>query len=107
MSRLPVPLTGADQAAGYWWELSMRQVEVSRTVVFAAPRHARAFFEALVTDNLGMGRPDEISLIFDRRVQWTASSSTPTSRWGIHQVGSGPGGDACTTAVTTSWTART
>ena len=74
MSRLPVPLTGADQAAGYWWELSMRQVEVSRTVVFAAPRHARAFFEALVTDNLGMGRPDEISLIFDRRVQSNTDS---------------------------------
>jgi hypothetical protein len=28
---LPVPLTAADQASGYWWELSMRQVEVSRT----------------------------------------------------------------------------
>ena len=74
MSRLPVPLTGADQAAGYWWELSMRQVEVSRTLVFTAPRHARAFFEALVTDNLGMGRPDEISLIFDRRVQSNTDS---------------------------------
>lgn len=24
MSVLPVPLTDADQAAGYWWELSMR-----------------------------------------------------------------------------------
>src|SRR6478609_4658846 len=44
----PVPLTAADQAAGYWWELSMRQIEVSRTIVFAAPRHARGFFEALV-----------------------------------------------------------
>ena len=52
----------------------MRQVEVSRTVVFAAPRHARAFFEALVTDNLGMGRPDEISLIFDRRIQSNTDS---------------------------------
>ena len=31
MSRLPVPLTEHDRAAGYWWELSMRQVEVSRT----------------------------------------------------------------------------
>ena len=24
-SRLPLPLTPADRAAGYWWELSMRQ----------------------------------------------------------------------------------
>ena len=34
---IPVPLTTDDQAAGYWWELSMRQVEVSRTMVFDAP----------------------------------------------------------------------
>lgn len=64
MSILPVPLTGADQAAGYWWELSMRQVEVSRTIVFDAPRHARSFFEALVVDNLDIGRPDNVELIF-------------------------------------------
>ena len=31
----------ADQQAGYWWECSMAQVEVSRTIVFTAPRHAR------------------------------------------------------------------
>ena len=41
MSVLPVPLTDADQAAGYWWELSMRQIETSRTLVFDAPRRAR------------------------------------------------------------------
>ena len=61
---LPTPLTDADRAAGYWWELSMRQVEVSRTIVFAQPRHARAFFEALVADNLDIGRPDQVELIF-------------------------------------------
>jgi len=30
---LPLPLTPHDQAGGYWWEISMRQVEVSRTIV--------------------------------------------------------------------------
>ena len=69
MAILPTPLGPDDQAAGYWWELSMRQVEVSRTIVFDAPRRARAFFEALVTDNLDLGRPDEVALIFERRVQ--------------------------------------
>jgi hypothetical protein len=64
MSRLPLPLTEADRAAGYWWELSMRQIEVSRTLVFDAPRHARGFFEALVADNLDIGRPDTVELIF-------------------------------------------
>jgi hypothetical protein len=69
LARLPLPLTDADRQAGYWWELSMRQVEVSRTLVLDQPRRARAFFEALVADNLGIGRPDEVSLIFDRRIR--------------------------------------
>jgi hypothetical protein len=64
MSVLPLPLTAADRAAGYWWELSMRQIETSRTLVFDAPRRARAFFEALVRDNLDLGRPDSVELIF-------------------------------------------
>ena len=66
MSRLPLPLTAADRAAGYWWELSMRQIEVSRTLVFRAPRYARAFFEALVADNLDLGRPEHVELLFKR-----------------------------------------
>jgi hypothetical protein len=61
---IPVPLTKADRKAGYWWELSMRQIEMSRTLVLDAPRRARAFFEALVADNLDLGRPDVVELIF-------------------------------------------
>ena len=68
LHRLPLPLGAADQEAGYWWELSMAQVEVSRTIVFTQPRHARAFFEALVTDNLDLGRPDTIEIVFGRRI---------------------------------------
>jgi hypothetical protein len=66
MSRLPLPLTAADRAAGYWWELSLRQVEVSRTIVFDAPRQARAFFEALVADNVDLGRPEHVEVLFKR-----------------------------------------
>jgi hypothetical protein len=61
---IPLPLTAQDRAGGYWWELSMRQVEVSRTLVFDAPRRARALFEAVVRDNLDVGRPHEVELIF-------------------------------------------
>ena len=50
----------------------MRQIETSRTIVFDAPRHARAFFEALVADNLDIGRPDHVEVIF---------AGTP-DRWG-------------------------
>jgi hypothetical protein len=63
---IPTPLTGEDRAGGYWWELSIRQVEISRTLVLDDPRRARLFFEALVADNVGIGRPEEISVVFAR-----------------------------------------
>jgi hypothetical protein len=69
MRAVPTPLDDADRAGGYWWELSMRQVEMSRTIVFDAPRRARAFFEATVADNIDIGRPDEIKVIFDRQIR--------------------------------------
>lgn len=45
------------------------QVEVSRTVVLDDLRRARAFFESLVADNVGIGRPNQVALVFARRVQ--------------------------------------
>ena len=69
MGVIPTPLTLVDRTAGYWWELSMRQVEVSRTVVFDDPRRARGFFEALVADNIDVGRPEEIAVVFARQVR--------------------------------------
>ncbi|MGI8867326.1 MAG: hypothetical protein ACR2F6_00355, partial [Mycobacteriales bacterium] len=68
-SRLPLPLTDADRAAGYWWDVSMRQVEVSRTIVFDAPRATRAFFEALLVDSLDIGRPEEMQIVFGRQAR--------------------------------------
>lgn len=77
---IPRPLTDRDRAAGYWWELSMRQIEMSRTLVFDSPRHARTFFEALVRDNLGLGRPAEVELIFaGRRVRRGRPRQRPES----------------------------
>jgi len=66
MARLPLPLTGADRDAGYWWELSMRQTEISRTLVFDDDVHARAFFEALLCENMDLGRPENVELLFRR-----------------------------------------
>ena len=71
ITELPTPFTAADRAAGYWWELSMRQVEVSRTLVFDDPRRARSFFEALVADNIAIGRPEQIAIVFARQLRKT------------------------------------
>lgn len=68
---IPTPLTAADRAAGYWWQLSTRQVEISRTLVFDDPRRARSFFEALVADNIAIGRPEQISMVFARQLRKT------------------------------------
>jgi hypothetical protein len=69
LHRLPMPFGRKDQQAGYWWECSMRQVEVSRTIVLDAPRRARAFFEALIADNLDIGRPASVEIIFGRKIR--------------------------------------
>ena len=66
MARLPLPLTSTDRDAGYWWELSMRQTETSRTLVFDDDVHARAFFEALLCENMDLGRPENVELLFRR-----------------------------------------
>ena len=68
VARIPTPFTDADRAAGYFWDLAMRQVEVSRTIVFDDPRRARSFFESLVQDNVGIGRPEQVSMVFQRRL---------------------------------------
>src|SRR5260370_10593684 len=52
----------------------MRQIEVSRTLVLDTPRRARALFEALVADNISIGRPAEVSVLFARRVQRNTQS---------------------------------
>jgi hypothetical protein len=74
IARIPCPFTRADRLAGYWWHLSMRQIEVARTLVLDAPRRARALFEALVADNIGIGRPAAVSVLFARRVQRNTQS---------------------------------
>ncbi|MCQ9163985.1 hypothetical protein [Arthrobacter sp. STN4] len=49
--------------------MSTRQLEASRTLVFDAPRNARAFFESLIGDNLDLGRPETLELIFRRQIR--------------------------------------
>lgn len=68
LDRLPLPLTTADRGAGYDWQLSIWQMEVSLTQVFDRPLNGRKFFEEVIRDNLDLGRPDRVQLIFERLV---------------------------------------
>jgi hypothetical protein len=71
--RLPSPFAREDLAAGYVYELATRQFEVSDTRVFDRPSSGRAFFEGVIRDHLDVGRPQNVVLIFDRKLR----SNTP------------------------------
>ena len=66
--RLPSPFTADDLQAGYAYELAFRQFEVADTRVFDRPQTGRAFFEGVIRDHLDVGRPDQVVLIFDRKL---------------------------------------
>jgi len=68
LPRLPHPFTPRDRHAGYRYELSILQAEFSRTQVLDRPLSGRVLFEDLIRENLDLGRPDRVQLIFDRRV---------------------------------------
>jgi hypothetical protein len=78
--RLPWPLTRADRAAGYGHRLTIWQLEVSRTQVFDAPLHGRQFFETVIGDNLDLGRPGRVNLLFPTRM----TRRTPPPHGGYH-----------------------
>jgi hypothetical protein len=68
LRRLPHPFTAADRREGFRYTLSIMQMEVSLTQVFDRPLHGRQFFEEVIRDNLDIGRPDRVQLLFERRV---------------------------------------
>lgn len=70
-ARLPSPLTAADRRRGYRYALAFRQLELSDTRVFDRPQSGRAWFEQTLRDQLTLGRPDNVSVVFARRVNRT------------------------------------
>jgi hypothetical protein len=74
---LPCAFTDADRDAGYRYELSILQAEFSLTQVLDRPMSGRVFFEHVIGNNLDAGRPDRVSLIFDRRLMRTGPRATP------------------------------
>src|SRR6516225_2054781 len=73
LARLPHPFTDQDRRAGYRYDVSILQAEFSLTQVLDRPLTGRIFFEEVICENLDSGRPDQVQLIFGRRV----TSQTP------------------------------
>ena len=68
LRRLPHPFAAAHRAAGYRYQLSILQAEFALTQVLDRPLTGRCFFEEVIRENLDLGRPDQMQLIFHRRV---------------------------------------
>lgn len=68
---LPHPFTGADRKAGYRYALSILQAEFSLTQVLDRPVAGRQFFEEVIRENIDLGRPDHVQLLFDRKIMRT------------------------------------
>jgi hypothetical protein len=58
--KLPWPLSREDRQAGYHHELALWQLECSRTDVFERPVCGRQFFEAVIRENIDLGRPSRL-----------------------------------------------
>jgi hypothetical protein len=65
---LPSPFTPVDTRAGFRYEISILQAEFSLTQVLDRPATGRQFFEEVIRENLDIGRPSQVQLLFDRRI---------------------------------------
>jgi hypothetical protein len=69
LRRLPHPFRPRDRRAGYRYDLSILQAEFSLTQVWDRGLHGRAFFEEVIRENIDLGRPEQVQLIFGRKLQ--------------------------------------
>jgi DNA-binding HxlR family transcriptional regulator len=68
LARLPHPYSAKDRRAGYRYDLSMLQVEFSLTQVWDQGHWGRQFFEQVIRENIDLGRPEPVQLIFARKM---------------------------------------
>jgi hypothetical protein len=77
LQRLPHPFTVKDRRMGIRYQPSILQAEFSLTQVLDRPLTGRIFFEEVIRENLDVGRPDQVQLIFERRIQRRGPHPTP------------------------------
>ena len=90
LARLPHPFTRDDEDAGYRWRLWVQQIEFSATMALDRPVCGRIFFEQLIWDNLDIGRPDKVNIVFDRKVRLAARTLLQAPS-GPRSLPAGPG----------------
>ena len=69
LARLPHLYSAQDRKAGYRYDLFVLQAEFSLTQVWDRATHGRCFFEEVIRENIDLGRPEQVQLIFARKMQ--------------------------------------
>jgi len=69
LAYLPHPYSPKDRRAGYRYVLSTLQSEYSLTQVWKQGLDGRCFFEEVIRENIDLGRPEQVQLIFARKMQ--------------------------------------
>ena len=80
LTRIPHPFTPEDRAAGYRYDISILQAEFSLTQVLDRSSTGRVFFEEVIRENLDIGRPDHVQLIFRAADHQADAGSVPHPR---------------------------
>jgi hypothetical protein len=69
LRRLPHPFRAQDRRAGYRYDLSILQAEFSLTQIWDRAVSGRCFFEEVIRENIDLGRPEQVQLIFSRKMK--------------------------------------
>lgn len=69
LRRLPHPFSARDRQAGYRYDLSILQAEFSLTQIWDRALSGRYFFEEVIRENIDLGRPEQVQLIFSRKLK--------------------------------------
>lgn len=102
-AQIPFPLLPVHHAHGFTYQLSLLQLEVSLTQVFDRPLRGRAFFESVIRENLDLGRPNQVQLLFPER---SPARRRGASRRASLPTASTPVSTSPTSAATSSSTSR-
>ncbi len=65
---IPTPITILKNRIKIRYEISMLQIEYALTQVWKKAQNGRQFFEQAIRENLDLGRPERVGLIFRKRI---------------------------------------
>ena len=77
LARLPASVHRGRSGRGRRHDLSILQAEFSLTQMLDTPISGRIFLEQVIRDNLDIGRPDQVGLVFDPRPIRRGPRATP------------------------------